>query len=303
MKNGSFHPTDQQLLLFTEGEAQPRLGERIRIHLAACWECRKRIAELERSIGDVIEVHRQVLDPQVPPIDGARARLRARMAELERSALSNERSPLLQPWWAIHLAWVSALVLLIVFGAGMLRHHRIERHRIAADNPWMLPNPRLTPGVTTTSNLDAICSIPDDQVVAPVTRRLKRKVFKEYGIAGDPTANYEVDYLITPGLGGSDDIRNLWPEPRYNTLWNSLAKDQLEEYLHRAVCGGRISLPVAQHEIESNWIAAYKKYFHTNSPIPAGVASRTSMLSRSWGGDQEIAGSAAWFLQNRVIQD
>ena len=25
--------------------------------------------------------------------------------------------------------------------------------------------------------------------------------------------NYEVDHLITPALGGTDDIRNLWPEP------------------------------------------------------------------------------------------
>jgi hypothetical protein len=130
----------------------------------------------------------------------------------------------------------------------------------------------------------------DDEVVAPVSGGLQQRVFKEYGIAGAPTARYEVDYLITPGLGGSGDIRNLWPEPRYDTVWNSFVKDQLEEYLHRAVCGGRVSLPIAQREIASNWIAAYKKYFHTDHPLPANQASRVSMISASWTKDRVHAG-------------
>jgi hypothetical protein len=120
----------------------------------------------------------------------------------------------------------------------------------------------------------------DDEVVAPVSASLRQRVFGEYGIASSPLANYELDYLITPGLGGADDIRNPWPEPRYDTVWNSFVKDQLEEYLHHAVCGGRVSLPVAQHEIASNWIAAYKKYFHTDQPLSAPVAASVSMISR-----------------------
>jgi hypothetical protein len=102
----------------------------------------------------------------------------------------------------------------------------------------------------------------------PVSTTLEQQVFKEYGIAGAVPADYEIDYLISPGLGGSDDIRNLWPEPRYDTQWSSYVKDQLEDHLHAMVCGGKVNLAAAQRDIAQDWIAAYKKYFHTNQAIP-----------------------------------
>src|SRR4051812_7013962 len=71
---------------------------------------------------------------------------------------------------------------------------------------------------------------------------------------------YEVDYLITPALGGADDIRNLWPQPYSRSPWNVYVKDALGDRLWRMVCGGEISLETAQHEIAGNWIAASKKY-------------------------------------------
>jgi hypothetical protein len=96
---------------------------------------------------------------------------------------------------------------------------------------------------------------------------MQEEVYREYGIAGAPTANYEVDYLVTPGLGGAGDIRNLWPEPHYNTVWNSYVKDHLEDHLHYLVCSRQISLVAAQQDMETNWIAAYEKYFHTDKPL------------------------------------
>ena len=78
---------------------------------------------------------------------------------------------------------------------------------------------------------------------------------------------YEVDYLITPELGGATDIRNLWPEPYYDTAWNAHVKDQLEERLHEMVCRGDVDLATAQQDISKDWIAAYRKYFHTDHPI------------------------------------
>jgi hypothetical protein len=77
-----------------------------------------------------------------------------------------------------------------------------------------------------------------------------------------------VDYLITPALGGSDDIRNLWPQPYAGSPWNAYVKDALEEHLHGMVCDGQLDLATAQHEIAVNWIAAYRKYFHTHQPLP-----------------------------------
>jgi hypothetical protein len=75
-----------------------------------------------------------------------------------------------------------------------------------------------------------------------------------------------VDYLITPELGGVDDIRNLWPEPHSATVWNSYVKDQLETYLHQQVCAGKLNLKTAQRDIATDWISAYKRYFHVDQP-------------------------------------
>jgi hypothetical protein len=41
----------------------------------------------------------------------------------------------------------------------------------------------------------------------------------------------------------------------------------LENKMHRMVCSGQLDLKTAQQEIAGNWIAAYKKYFHTQLPI------------------------------------
>ncbi len=75
-----------------------------------------------------------------------------------------------------------------------------------------------------------------------------------------------MDYLITPELGGANSIRNLWPEP-YSIVWNARVKDELEDRLHDLVCEGKLDLTTAQREISTDWIAAYKKYFHTDRPL------------------------------------
>ena len=96
---------------------------------------------------------------------------------------------------------------------------------------------------------------------------LRRQVFDEYGIpAAEPSA-YEVDYLITPALGGADDIHNLWPQSYAATVWNAQVKDALEDHLRDLVCDGQLDLATAQREIATNWIEAYKKYFHTDQPL------------------------------------
>jgi hypothetical protein len=71
---------------------------------------------------------------------------------------------------------------------------------------------------------------------------------------------YEVDYLITPALGGADDIRNLWPQSYVSTAWNARVKNALEDRLRDLVCRGQLDLGEAQREIATDWIAAYKKY-------------------------------------------
>jgi hypothetical protein len=72
---------------------------------------------------------------------------------------------------------------------------------------------------------------------------------------------------ITPALGGSDDIRNLWPHSYSATKWNARVKDELEDCLHALVCEGQLDPSTAQREIAGNWIMAYKKHMHTDQPL------------------------------------
>ena len=60
---------------------------------------------------------------------------------------------------------------------------------------------------------------------------------------------------------------HLWPHSYLKTQWNAHVKDALESRLRDLVCDGTLDLTEAQLEISSNWIAAYKKYFHTDRPL------------------------------------
>ena len=150
------------------------------------------------------------------------------------------------------------------------RHRAQHEFESTFDDPDYLtvPNKALTPGAIRSVTLSEVCMDRREQAASPVPISVQRKIFQEYGMADVQRAEYELDYLVTPELGGSDDPRNLWPQPHSATVWNSYVKDDLEDRLHRMVCNGSLDLVTAQRDIETDWIAAYKKYFHTDRPSP-----------------------------------
>jgi hypothetical protein len=237
------HLSDRELVLAADGE----LALDRERHLAGCPVCRARRIELE----DAAALLRRG-DP-LPAAGPARARLRQRLEEVARQPVSQPRPG---PW---RLAFAGGLALI---GAWAVLTFHQSRRAGAFD----VPSPRLTPGAARTVDRQALCNsaLPKNRV-APAD--LRERVFRAYGIAHPDPAKYEVDYLITPALGGADDIRNLWPQPYLSTVWNARVKDELEDRLRELVCGGRLDLAEAQRDISTDWIAAYKKYFQTDQPV------------------------------------
>jgi hypothetical protein len=119
-----------------------------------------------------------------------------------------------------------------------------------------------TPGATFPHvTVRQICVRGYSSSVRNVPERVKRAVYARYGIATHTRGQYEVDHLISLELGGSNSIRNLWPEaaqprPGFHE------KDRVENYLHARVCDGQMTLRRAQRLIATNWLAVYATLSH-----------------------------------------
>jgi anti-sigma factor RsiW len=259
------HLSDHDLLRASDGDLSPRQLRRVEAHLAECWTCRARRQEIENAIGEFVRAHQESLE--LPPVDGPRALLRARLRET--AAQIAEASPHPAGWrfpeWrpVAYIAAACACAALALLGIGLNRGLRGPTTVAAVSTP----RASLTPGAAVFASREQICA-GDPGKNRPVPAALRRQVLEEYGIPASAARAYEVDYLITPALGGADDIRNLWPQSYSSTVWNARVKDALEDRLHELVCMGNLDLATAQRDISADWIAAYKKYFGTDEPGP-----------------------------------
>lgn len=270
------HLSDEDILLVLDGESSRRRARRAQAHLAACWECRSRMGELEGTIEAFVSLRRRYLNPESDPelLDpkGPTALLRARLAEAATERPGFTSIPLFRlPVLARTFAYLCAAVFVAGLGSLVLLKHHQPQPALASRT---VPDPRLTPGATRPVSLGEVCSMRHEEVVRDVSGSLRQQVFREYGIVNPRPEDYEVDYLIAPGLGGTEDIRNLWPEPSTSSNWNAHKKDALEERLHELVCDGELDLNTAQKAIASDWITAYEKYCQTDTLAGAPVARR-----------------------------
>lgn len=274
MQSHERHLSDQELALAADGELQNRKAG---LHLDACAQCRVRLAEFEAMIAELATAQRNDLNSDLPSIARPRAMLRTRLAEQASEELGvSSRLWIPANFWASAFGVAALVAVVAVAGLPFLRHFAAPRENFSlrASDHNVLPNRGFTPGAARTVSLHELCALPHEEVVKDVSPQERQKVLDEYGIPSAQSTEYEVDYLITPGLGGDDDIRNLWPEPYHSATWNAHLKDALEERLHEMVCSDQLDLSVAQTAIASNWIAAYEKY----------VAARPSKLQ----GDKEL---------------
>lgn len=121
-----------------------------------------------------------------------------------------------------------------------------------------LPDPNCTPGavnpdVSQANIQKTICVSGYTAKIRPsssYTNRLKIQQIAAYGYVDNSLHDYEEDHLISLELGGApSDRKNLWPEspPSPNP------KDKVENFLHREICKGNITLKKAQTEIATDW--------------------------------------------------
>jgi hypothetical protein len=130
---------------------------------------------------------------------------------------------------------------------------------------WLYP-PESTPGavdaeVTQDNIQETICVTGYTTRVRPptgFTNRLKRELMEENKLPGEPS-DYELDHVIPLELGGCGDcLTNLWMEPL--THPGAHEKDRVENYLHRAVCDGQITLADAQMAVAQDWYSVYLSF-------------------------------------------
>ncbi len=133
--------------------------------------------------------------------------------------------------------------------------------RALAQQAAIVPDPTLTPGAVLTDDVGLICSTGTREL-RYWSRERDDKILAEYGLSAGVHPDYEIDHLIPLGIGGADDDRNLWAEPRRSIepVWNAERKDRLEWKLRELVCSGALDVHEAQRAISEDWTEAYKRF-------------------------------------------
>lgn len=124
--------------------------------------------------------------------------------------------------------------------------------------PALLPDHQVTPGAIRTTDSKDVCSGVSTKNYRHTTEAEKKLVYQQYGAVKKPGVCCEVDHLISLELGGADTVKNLWPEP-YLPKPGAHEKDLVENYLHKQVCTGKITLQQAQERISTDWYAVYQE--------------------------------------------
>jgi anti-sigma factor RsiW len=266
------HLKDEELLLAIDGELSGARAEEVEEHLETCWDCRARKQSLEKTISNLVEARHAEFESQVQTGAGVRALLKANLAQIAAEPVAKEKTPV-APFRSRRvrrtLVVALAAAAAVTFIVGGIERVRIQNSEVYAEGP-LEPRPALTPGAVRSVNAAQVCRVnveEDGPSVRAIPASVREEVFREYGMSAAKPQYFEIDFLITPELGGSNDIKNLWPEPYRAPVWNAHVKDQLEDFLRDKVCKGEMDLSTAQHDIAADWILAYKKYFHTDRPL------------------------------------
>lgn len=273
------HLSDDMLIAGFDAELS---GERRALYehgVASCPACARRAAQLAQASDGA----RRALQGRVHGVvSGAHERARARLsASLREAPTGGDRT--WAAWFpegagpAFRWALAAAALLLVTVGGALMMHEPADGPGDDGAVRAALPLSSLTPGAWSSVRPDELCAT--DTIRPPIPASVRDQVIASYGMEQVPTDQYELDYLVTPELGGVPDPRNLWPQPYVAEPWNALVKDELERLLSSMVCSGRLDLRVAQMDMAEDWVAAYRKYFRTRDPLRTHVGERPDFVT------------------------
>jgi hypothetical protein len=261
------HLTDEDLLRMLDRELTSRRLAAAAEHLAGCADCRSRQALIDGAAARFSPFYQQEGAAHAGAIAGREA-LRAKLLQAAESRTAKQSwwpAGFLAPRWATFALAVTAVALVVRIGMPQPGAGQVSTR--SAEN-GALPVASLTPGATWNVSLGELCAGgARTHEQRPIPSAVRQTVLQAYQMAGAPADSYELDYLITPELGGAPDAHNLWPQRYVAGVWNARVKDDLERLLPRLVCNHRVDLAAAQRDIAVDWIAAYKKYFNTDAPL------------------------------------
>jgi hypothetical protein len=145
------------------------------------------------------------------------------------------------------------IALFLLVPLGVTAHYR--QH-----GPAVLNDLTVTPGdVRPDATVAQLCD-PNFHTgtIRNVPESVKHQACAEYGLTGAACTGekVEIDHLISLELGGSNDLKNLWPQP-YFPAPAAKQKDVVENWLHAQVCNNKMALADAQHAIATDWYAVY----------------------------------------------
>lgn len=293
MPHDHTHLTDEQLVAGLDAELPPRQQEMFTTALETCTVCRSRAGALARATQAVTgdDLGSPAGDAQ-PSAAWVRTRLLAAMRD-EEAVLRRPTAPFRSGGRRPALVWASAAVL--VLAAVAVSALAIRGRAVPDDDERAvraaLPVAALTPGAWASVSLAELCGI--EPGVPPIPDPVRREVLTNYRMEHVSPQEYELDYLVTPDLGGIPDPKNLWPQRYMVEPWNALVKDELERLLSRMVCTGRLDLRAAQVDMATDWVAAYRKYFRTQEPLRTHVDVRPGRLNGSTAPHIRLISSAA----------